>query len=263
MNVADVIKTGLKYPFSDYKTFIVIGVLFLLTCFGFISFQGVNDRFFIFRFIFSIVLLIIILGYSLDVINEGLKNSFSMPAYNDGNLGNGVKVFLLEVIYDLIPLIIMIVVAFFSGLFTTLPKLFSYIFPNGAVAANGTSVIGAVPNNLLFSVSIGIIITLIVGVIFYVLFMLFAKMGLVRLAETGSMKEGLNFSNIVNRIASVGWGRFIGYNITVLIISALLLLVFAFLVFIPFVGSFIGLFLIMPYIFLFDCYSLGLIVGDN
>ena len=112
------------------------------------------------------------------------------------------------------------------------------------------------------SAGVGILITILIGFISCILFSLFADVGMVLLAETGSIKESLSISIVIDRIKKIGWGKYLGFILLIWLISCILLLVYSFIILIPFIGPIIGSLFIEPYIFMFLAYSLGLISSD-
>ena len=128
MKLGDALKLGFKYPVSNFVNLLIFGVICtLVSVIGSLGFIAGNNLFFYIGAIVSFVLSFVIIGYSLDIINEGLKNSSEMPMLNGSDFLKGIKVLVVQFVYYLIPLIIVLVVAYFSGLFTTVPKILSSV----------------------------------------------------------------------------------------------------------------------------------------
>ena len=101
---------------------------------------------------------------------------------------NGVLLFIIGVIYIIIPFILIC-----AGLFL------------GALEASATGLIIAL---------IGIIVVIILG--------LFALLGCVRFAKTGDVAEAFNFKAILEKINEIGWGHYILSYIAIMVVITLI-----------------------------------------
>jgi len=88
-------------------------------------------------------------------------------------------------------------------------------------------------------------ILLLIGLIVIVITALYAALGAVRFARTGSMKEGLSFSAITGTIQAIGWGTYILALIIMVVLVVLVTLVITLFALIPLVGWVIEL-VLMP-----------------
>ena len=142
------------------------------------------------------------LGYVAEIL-RGRK-----PAPELENWGkmfiDGLKIFVAVIIYA-IPVI---VVAFISGIST-----FLILNPFTAFAAF-TGFIAV------------IIVAIIVGI--------FATIGIIRLARTGKVEEAFNFSEINQRINSIGWANYI---LALIILQVVLLIIQTIIAHIPAIGE--------------------------
>lgn len=79
-------------------------------------------------------------------------------------------------------------------------------------------------------------ILLLIGLIVLVITAIYAYLGTVRFARTGSMREGLRFSAITGTIQAIGWGTYILALIIMGVLVVLASLVFSLFALIPLVG---------------------------
>jgi uncharacterized membrane protein YidH (DUF202 family) len=85
--------------------------------------------------------------------------------------------------------------------------------------------------------TMGVGFTLIlIGLIVLVITCLYAVLGSVRFARTGSMREGLRFSAITGTIQAIGWGAYILALVIMLVLVILASLVISLFALIPFAG---------------------------
>jgi hypothetical protein len=80
------------------------------------------------------------------------------------------------------------------------------------------------------------LIVLLIGLIVFVITSLYAALGCVRFARTGSIREGLRFSAITGTIRAIGWGAYILALVIMLVLVILISLIIALLALIPYAG---------------------------
>ena len=79
-------------------------------------------------------------------------------------------------------------------------------------------------------------ILILIGLIVLVITCLYAVLGSVRFARTGSMREGLRFSAITGTIQAIGWGAYILALVIMMVLVILASLVISLFALIPFAG---------------------------
>jgi hypothetical protein len=77
---------------------------------------------------------------------------------------------------------------------------------------------------------------LLIGLIVLVITCLYAALGTVRFARTGSMREGLRFTAISGTIQAIGWGAYILALVIMMVLVILFSLIIALLALIPYAG---------------------------
>ena len=77
---------------------------------------------------------------------------------------------------------------------------------------------------------------ILIGLIVLVITCLYAVLGSVRFARTGSMREGLRFSAITGTIQAIGWGAYILALVIMMVLVILASLVISLFALIPFAG---------------------------
>ena len=169
----------------------------------------------------TIILCIPLLGYSLKVFRG------DNPAPEVSNWGtlfiDGIKYLIVSLIYA-IPTLIIFYVTIGAGMLAM-------------VGQNPSVVMGAVIGMLF-----GFIVVAIVGI----LTMIFATIGIIRFARTGSMGEAFNFKEISATIGKIGWGSYIIALIVFIVVMVVIEIIISIIGMIPILGSIIGLVLIAP-----------------
>jgi hypothetical protein len=139
---------------------------------------------------------------------------------------DGIKYTVIELVY-LIPVIIIL-------LFTVGAALM-------AAMSAGPALDSLLP--IIGGVIVGVLVALVVAFIIG----LFAIIGVVRFARTGSLGEAFNFSAIMATISNIGWGSYI---LALIIVVAIIVIVQLILGMIPYIGGIIQL-IISPFITIF------------
>ena len=236
MSISKVIKDAVTYPILDKKNWMIVGV-FLIICNLINVFMNLNRNglIAIIGLIAITVIIIILFGFNLSVTEYTIKGKTDYPKFNlTKNFMDGIKVVILGIIYYLIPTIITLIIAWLSGLFTTLPQIVNTLINSPGstqtITSNGLRVSTIMVNNLTSTISQsvlnsfinGIVITSVCAIILLFIMTLFIFIGTGRMAETGSLKEGLAFKAIIKKIGSIGWGKYIAILIIFLIIIFIL-----------------------------------------
>jgi hypothetical protein len=169
----------------------------------------------------TILLGLPLLGYSLKV----LRGDKPAPEVKDwGTLFiDGIKYLIITLIY-LIPTIIIFFVTIGAGILAT-------------VGQNPTEVMGAI---------MGMLFGFIVVAIVAILTMIFATIGTIRFARTGSMGEAFNFGAISATIGKIGWGSYIISLIVLFVVLIIFEIVLSIIGMIPVLGMIINIVFVAP-----------------
>jgi hypothetical protein len=176
-------------------------------------------------------------GYYLRVIKSTLAGLEEIPEFDDlGELFiDGIKLIIVGVIYLIIPLIFFIIGAVFLA--------------GGSIFTGGISAI-----------------FFILGTIIAILISIIGLMGVVNMAYYDSdIGAALRFSEIMERIETIGWGNYISYIIVLwivlFILGAIISLISGLLLFIliGFVLYFIG----SAYLIMFQARSIALVFAES
>ena len=237
--ILDIYKDALEYSAKDWKTLVILGVIAL--------------------FSFLLLPAFLITGYNYRVINNAVHGIINgrdpLPEFNDiiDMFVDGVKVVIVQIVYLIIPVIIFFIFAIIAGNLSG--------FASAAVMV------------------IGCLLTLVVGIASC----LMCQMGLCHMAyHEGAFSKAFEFREIKEVIDEIGWfeciATYIGLIIITLVISfvvtALIGLVFTvfgisvavlgantggIFVFGAMVNLLISMFIVGPYLSIFNARSIGLL----
>ena len=266
MNLREIIVDAIKYPISDTRKFLILCVLIILTSLSTIlpSYGVDNGTLNIILALVSLIVSFIILGYCVDVVKSGAEGDDVLPDFDYvKQFVMGIKALILDIIYFIIPLIIVIIVASATGLFSSFTNLvYASINAMANETSNLTTVMTAIPQTTINSFTNALTITLIVGIILFIIFSLMSFTGFVRFAKSGSGIEGLRFREIFKDMSNIGYRKIIVTLIVIYIIAFLLICVIGLIGLIPYIGVFIGIFIGVPFVMLFLYRAIGLLYAE-
>ena len=237
--ILDIYKDALEYSAKDWKTLVILGVICL--------------------FSFLLLPIFLITGYNYRVINNAVHGIINgrdpLPNFDDliSMFVDGVKVVIVQILYLLVPVIIFIVFAIIASQIT-----------------------GAASSAIMI---IGCLITLVVGVAAC----LMSQMGLCHMAyNDGAFSKAFAISEIKGVIDEIGWFKCIATYIGLIIITLVISIVVTAIIGIIFtafgisgavlgadpsgvfilgalVNSAISMFIVGPYLSIFNSRSIGLL----
>ena len=272
MDISEIIKKGFNYPTNNWQNVVILGIIFLLISF----FNGLgmfvhNSALSFVGSIISLILLIFVAGLSIDVIKEGINQGSNIPLLRADNFVGGLKAIVVNIVYYIIPAIIVLIVAFITGIPQKLTQIISSINIQAIQSGNVTQelinqTVGAIAPSVSGLLS-SLAITLIVAFILFVIFSILCTVGFGRLAETGSLGEAISLGNVFRKTGEIGWLKIFGFFIITVIIYAIFRFISIILLFIPVIGIFLSLIVfslfLVPFFFLFSAYAVGLLYNTE
>ncbi|WP_407424703.1 DUF4013 domain-containing protein [Methanobrevibacter sp.] len=266
MNLREIITDAIKYPISDTRKFLIYCALIILMSLSIIlpSYGLKNDTLSIILSVVTLIVAFTVLGYSVEVVKGGTEGNDALPDFDYvKQFVIGIKAMILEIIYFIIPAVIVIIVASATGLFTSFTKIvYTSMDAIGNGADNLTTIMAAIPQSTINTFNNALTITLIIGIILFIIFSLMSFTALVRFAKYGSGTEGLRFREILKDMSNVGFLKIIVTLIVIYIIALALAVVIGLIGLIPYIGVFIGIFVGVPFMLLFLYRAIGLLYAD-
>ena len=234
MSLTDIFSDAITYPFSDITNFLIVGVLAVLaslssvvTSFG-VESTAIIALAGIIGFIFSLILS----GYSVDVIKNGIDSSRAFPDIDlKENLINGIKAMIIGIVYMIIPCIIAFALLAVFGL------------------------VGAGIDHVVASLGLASIIIFII----FILFGIFEVIALARFADTKDLGDALSIGAVIEDVKKVGIINIILFLIILMIIVFIATLIISLFAFIPYIGVIIATLILGAFLVLFGNRALGLL----
>ena len=272
----DIFKESLPYPIQDIKTLLIFGVFFVVMELSDIFLGwGINLDPSIKSLlgVLAFIAALFVLGYFISVLRQTISGYDGLPEIDfKSNLLDGIQYIIVAIIYMIIPFIISIIIAGATGsiiiagatgVFSNIFKIVTFMSENPDVMQNATSFTQAVPQELLSGLVGGLAITAIISAIIFIIFALLLFIAAARLADTGSIKEALMVNKVIEDISAIGFGRYIGWYIILIIIFLVFGIIVAILSLIPYLGTVIVALVCTPFIYLFQGRTLGVLYAEK
>ncbi len=227
MKLSEIISDSFKYPGSNPEHLNTNRKRWLI--FGLLMFTTL-----------VVIPVIFVAGYALRVTRKTVQGDSKMPEYNEWTTMflDGLKVIVTTIVYYFIPTILVILGA---GQF----YLMAYVY-----GVLNLSLINWLP--------------LIIGVLLFIPAIMFYLMALSNMAYHNRLGAAFNMGEIIQRIKTVGYGRFILWWVATMIVSAIFASAGALIEMgSSIVGFFVVPILINSFITLFQARSMGLIYSEG
>ena len=212
MNIIEIVKDSLRYPFSDWKKILVLGIFGVIATLSIneligavdLALYDTSDLFMAFLSIIGLLSIFIERGYQFRILNSSLSSMAELPKFNSwaGMLKDGVKLSIVTVIY-LIPFILIYLVlkspfvAILQLTFKSLPSLLSSTI---------------IPLKITFFTAIGplhligfSILILFMNLLFIMFLLSIANMA----KNNGKLTAAFQFHQITNKLSTLGWKNFV------------------------------------------------------
>ncbi|NYB52666.1 MAG: DUF4013 domain-containing protein [Methanobacteriaceae archaeon] len=236
MEMGNILSESFKYPVSNWKRLLIFGLIFLIYQFciiGVSRFSRISVLLLI-LIIPGIIAYFIIMGYRLRAMETSIKGENEAPTFNKWSqmLLDGLKVFVVAIIYGFIPAMIIGLGFFMVIVGSSLMKI------SGALVL----IVGGI---LLFGVTLIMVI------------------GLSNMAYQGKIDAALEFAEITSKIKKIGWLNLIVIMIILGVINILLAAAAVLLSVIPILGIFLASIIVCPYMDLFIARAYALIYKET
>ena len=231
MEIMEIIKEAMVFPSKDIvklAVYIALSVVsVLLGAFGIIYLAiGVATQSFwiiigLIAFIAALILGFITTGYIVSIIRSGIEHEESAPQFMwKENLVTGIKFVVLNIVYFIIPAIVVLILGWATNLFGMASIMFTrMMYASMAAPANATVTIAdVVPQSMIISFGNSLIIVGIVAFILFVIFGFLETMGQCRLAKTDSLGYAVNIPEAFRDIGRIGFGKVIGLTVLIFVI---------------------------------------------
>lgn len=259
MNIGAIVKDSLRYPFSDWKKILILGLIVVIYAPVIGSFNlrnGFTDQF----LFIALLINFFITGYFFKIIQCSLKNTKELPKFSKWvNLfKNGFKVTCVSLIYS-IPAILPLII-----LNSDLLSFYSYE-PDFILI-----IMGGIGQAYLHWDSIWFSIWFFVYIVYFLILFPISMMAMANMANNdGKLRHAFEFKAIFAKIKNIGWIKFYSWYLFTGVINLLIFLIGVIISFplflihtFPF-EKLIDSLILTPYIYIFFSRSIALIYKSD
>ena len=221
MDIGEIISDSIKYPSSSWGKVLILGIITIASI--------------------LIVPLFLLLGYMFRIIKATLAGIDELPEFDEiGEMFvDGLKVFVVGFIYAIPVWILSAIVGLLTG-------------GNTAATAAGFGTTYAL------AFILGNIVTFIIAVIIG----LIELMAIANMAyNDGDLGTAFRFSEILDIISTIGWGKYIITYIVIVILASIGVLIGA-LTMIILIGFILLPLIILPYVIMFEARGIALLFTE-
>jgi len=285
MEIFNIMKDALRYPFSDMKKIFVLGLIFTVSGIsGFSESLGaVNDVLIFFLGIIGLIIGLLGLGYIFRIIKLSLIEITTLPVFDDWFVMfiDGTKIFIVSFVYLIPAILVMLISAAYS--FTS---LFTLTF--GDIGLNPLSVIGILLGDtiwpgifnligILYNISLmgynipligeGLTVGLLalMAIFFTILVIPIMLMAMVNMAKSnGTLLSAFKFREVLNKIAEIGFLNFVVGYIVIGILFFIILITGILITYVisgllhPIIGTALLSLIVISYLYMYLSRSIAL-----
>lgn len=229
MNITEIVKDSLKYPVSDWKKIIVLGIFIVIG--GISSLLNLIDitNYVIVLIFVGIGLIsgLLVDGYLFRIVKTSVDSENKLPKFNDWKnlLIDGVKVFLTFIVYLILPplVVLLIILLLLGGLSSFGLDITAIIGSTGMSPINFlvTGILTGIEN--LFIISFDMLNQYVIIVL--IEFLIILPLFLVAIANMAYEREfgaAFRLGEIIEIIGDIGWTNLIKWYITTGVIFLLI-----------------------------------------
>jgi hypothetical protein len=214
MDIKEIVQNSLSYPFSDWKRFLVLGVLIVIT------YLDIRDPFLEWiplsttniamglSIIIQFVIVLIVTGYLFEIVKSSLDCELKLPKFDSGlNMFiNGIKVSIINIFY-LIPIVLLIIVflTLYPSNIGLIPKI---------IIQNNTSNIFEMLSKFVIYLDFGFWSD--IPIIYLAIVYPLIGISIAHMADNhDKLISAFKFRQIFNKISNIGWKKFIVWYLVI------------------------------------------------
>ena len=221
MDVGEISSNALKYPLSNFKKVLILGILTITS--------------------FLIIPGFLILGYLFRILKESSKGSDDVPEFNMwlNMFIDGLKVFFVLFVYSLIP-VALIILGMGNAILPFINTPFTW---------------SLVQSTLSFGLLSGLTI---IGMLLIILISFIIAVALTNMAYQNKLSSAFRFRDIFTKIGEIGWVDYIIWYIVMVLVASIVYFISSTLILL-FIGIILVPLIISPYFTMFYARSAALI----
>ena len=228
MRIRNIIIDSLKLPFKDYKSFILVYILmFICELFSFFAKHTKMGNYYLLFLFIRIIFTLILVGISMTIINHVVFDK-SLDVNIKNLFLDGFKEYVITFYYLLVLVILNIIIAPFSGIYSSIIEIQNYVMEWNIDAASLTvmELSHQIPHALNINFLMYLQIHVLIMLFLFVLLVTFSFISRILMFRTNNLKVALDVRNVFRVVHNIGYIRFMKF---VLIFTIILIFVVNFL----------------------------------
>jgi hypothetical protein len=269
MDIGEIIKDSVRYPFSDWKKILILGIIIVISGINsFFKLGMTNNALIVLSIVIVLITGFLVNGYTFRIIKSSLDGTDKLPEFNKWivMLTDGFKVFIIFMTYLTIPIIvifILIILAAGSDFYLSFEQVYTSLVDSNLLNPLMFLNSGILPV-LEYLVAISFDLFPFQVLFYLILVMPIFFVAIANMAYEGELRDAFRLLEIIEIIRDIGLIKLIKwYTVTVIIFLTLFIIgntIYYLLFFlnIPNV-SIISELIILPYIYMFYGRAIALI----
>jgi hypothetical protein len=269
MDIGEIIKDSVRYPFSDWKKILILGIIIVISGINsFFKLGMTNNALIVLSIVIVLITGFLVNGYTFRIIKSSLDGTDKLPEFNKWivMLTDGFKVFIIFMTYLTIPIIvifILIILAAGSDFYLSFEQVYTSLVDSNLLNPLMFLNSGILPV-LEYLVAISFDLFPFQVLFYLILVMPIFFVAIANMAYEGELRDAFRLLEIIEIIRDIGLIKLIKwYTVTVIIFLTLFIIgntIYYLLFFlnIPNV-SIISELIILPYIYMFYGRAVALI----
>lgn len=277
MDIGEIVKDAVRYPLSDWKKILILGIIIVFTGIASNAVDVGLTNMDVISFLVGIGFIIgfLVNGYMFRIIKSSLDGKVKLPEFNDWvNMGaDGVKVFISFIVYSIpaiLIIIILTVLSFESYIYFALSLESAGLNPLGLLFNPFLSVIWqGITNLVIFLCYLSLfapdgIIWILIGIVYMIIIIPLFLVAIANMAYyDGEFRSAFRFREILEEIASIGWGNLIKWYVVTGILFLILIVIanviaYALSLIHPILGRVLLSLILFSYIYMYIARSVAL-----
>jgi len=260
MDLSSILKDSVKYPFSDWRKFLILGFIILIVNFSDIF----RPNFFLntpkiwIMWVLSIIgglFLFLVKGYLIRIMKFSFTGMLKLPEFNNlvDMFIDGAKFFIVTFVYT-IPIIFILLI------FSVLSTSHISIFINILFGLAKWLIIGG---TVIHDVYVWMGIWFFVIILYMILIIPIIAMAIAQIANNGKLNAAFKFKEIFKIITSKGWKYLISWYVVTVIFYLIFATVGIILTgyiskFNPLIGTVLSILIVSTYLYIYLARSVAL-----
>lgn len=272
MDVADIIKDSLKFSLDNPFIWAMMAILFFITSVLTVVSNNVGEVGQAIILIINLIVEVIVMGYCLKLVRNQIDGS-EVTTVNVVDLAtnvvddfiNGIKLLIVNIVYFIIPTIIITILGYLSGSIDKICNSILYVsdaLAKAGASANVADVISTMPADMMTNLLSSFVFIAVVGVVLLVVFGLLDAIACAKLAETGDVLASLNFIDVAHKIGDIGVVKYFVFIVLLAVMLVILALVSGIVEMIPGVGSILAATIVTSFTSVFTYVAIGKLYAD-